>query len=114
ALRLTATHQPPALTLLLSHVERSRTVLTYPHNDRARDRLTTEQNPGRFSPRSTFRVNTTGLYPRPRVDVAPVPAVGQAGGGGVKASKQHGARRPVVEWMMLSVSGSRAGGWYGC
>ncbi|MEY8656073.1 IS1380 family transposase [Brachybacterium paraconglomeratum] len=25
-------------------------------------------------------MNTTGLYPRPRVDVAPVPAVGQAGG----------------------------------
>lgn len=25
-------------------------------------------------------MNATGLYPRPRVDVAPVPAVGQAGG----------------------------------
>src|SRR5699024_10042482 len=89
--------EAPARSTRLSHAGRSRSVLHSPHDDRARDRLTTEQNPGRFSPRSTFRVNTTGLYPRPRVDVAPVPAVGQAGGGGVKASKQHGARRPVVE-----------------
>src|SRR5690625_7107338 len=29
---------------------------------------------------STLRVNTTGLYPRVQVDVAPVSGVGQAGG----------------------------------
>ena len=34
--------------------------------------------------------------------------------GGVKASKQHGARRPVVGRRILSVSGSRAGGGGGC
>lgn len=34
--------------------------------------------------------------------------------GGVKASKQHGVRRPVVERTILSVSGSRAGGGDGC